>query len=607
MKALLSDVTNVASPSKRSCKNKAEDLIFLQTCCGAPRGNSLPSPPPVNTLLSEDNTVQKPSPPPVNTLLSEDNTVQKLTIHRKDVLEGGVECLNSYIERNCSFALLKACALRIFGGCILNGKRIMEAAEMASVCSGFSSTRIRKWAAAVFCDYFGNISNLDDITDDQLNRELESGKGRHPKWVSLMSDEGFQEDVKQYVLEHSYVKGKPNMTLQQLVLWLKETHQVEVCTSTVSNWLHDLGFTYKQFSKGVYFDGHERGDVMEDREAYLAKLQLYSPRLWVSHSPAPNPQCQPLIRVFHDESTFYANADQSFHWTDGTKQVLKQKSLGQSIMVSDFIDEVGGFLQHDGEKARLQLEHQSEGYFNNEMLLKQVDNAVTIFEARYPSAQAVFIFDHAPSHMKTPEDALNVDRMNVRDGGKQPFMRDTVWDGQVQRMVTDDGIQKGLRTVLEERGINTKGMNAEKLKEVLGEFEVKCSTIVTHTHTETMMLTHMQDFKDKTTLLQQLIEGRGHICLYLPKFHCELNPIEQCWCHAKKHTRANCNGSIVRLRKIIPESLDGIGNDVIARFFSRSSDYECAYREGHTCHTVDKAVKTYKSHRRISTAAEDPT
>ena len=131
--------------------------------------------------------------------------------------------------------------------------------------------------------------------------------------------------------------------------------------------------------------------------------------MWISHSPALNPLCRPVIRVFHDESTFYANADQSFHWTDGSKQALKQKSLEQSVMVSDFIDEVSGFLQHEGEKARLLLEHQTDGYFNNDMLLEQVDKAITIFEAKYPVAQGIFIFDHAPSHMKGPEDALDGD------------------------------------------------------------------------------------------------------------------------------------------------------------------------------------------------------
>ena len=141
-------------------------------------------------------------------------------------------------------------------------------------------------------------------------------------------------------------------------------------------------------------------------------------------------------------------------------------------MVSDFLDEVSGLLEYGGEKARLLLEHQTDGYFNNDMLLTQVQKAITIFEAKYPVAQGLFIFDHAPSHMKKPEDSLNAERMNVKDGGKQPFMKNTVWMGCDQEMVTSQGIQKGMRTVLEERGVDIGGMNADKLRELLGQYEV---------------------------------------------------------------------------------------------------------------------------------------
>ena len=88
------------------------------------------------------------------------------------------------------------------------------------------------------------------------------------------------------------------------------------------------------------------------------------------------------------------------------------------------------------------------------------------------------------------------------------------------------------------------------------------------------------------TLLQQEVQSREHLCIYLPKFHCELNSIEHCWCYAKKHTRAYCNGSIVRLRKIVPEALDNIPMDVISNFFANCNDYETAYREGHSCEMV---------------------
>lgn len=58
--------------------------------------------------------------------------------------------------------------------------------------------------------------------------------------------------------------------------WVKEQHGVEVSLSTASNWFHDMGFSYKQFSKGLYFDGHERDDVVETRKSYLDTLQGYS-------------------------------------------------------------------------------------------------------------------------------------------------------------------------------------------------------------------------------------------------------------------------------------------------------------------------------------------
>ena len=41
-------------------------------------------------------------------------------------------------------------------------------------------------------------------------------------------------------------------------------------------------------------------------------------------------------------------------------------------MVSDFVEEVGGLLEFEGEKACLLLDHQTQGYFNNEMLIAQV-------------------------------------------------------------------------------------------------------------------------------------------------------------------------------------------------------------------------------------------
>ena len=58
-------------------------------------------------------------------------------------------------------------------------------------------------------------------------------------------------------------------------------------------------------------------------------------------------------------------------------------------------------------------------------------------------------------------------------------------------------------------------------------------------------LKEYDDFKNSKSILREHIEEMGHMCTYIPKYHCELNPIERCWCQAKLHTRAYANGSIV--------------------------------------------------------------
>ena len=192
--------------------------------------------------------------------------------------------------------------------------------------------------------------------------------------------------------------------------------------------------------------------------------------------------------------------------------------------------------------------------------------------------QAFFIFDNAPSHRKMADDALNVDKMNVGPGGKQPKMRDTVWGGAVQRLVDDDGVPKGMRIVLQERGVDTTKMKAKDMRDLLKTFP---------------------DFNRQKTILEDYIERRGHICFYYLKFHCELSPIERVWCQPKKYTRAYIDGTITRLRKVVPEGLDSVTLELMKKFFRTCRDYERTYRGGGSGREVEERVKIYKSHRRI--------
>ena len=61
--------------------------------------------------------------------------------------------------------------------------------------------------------------------------------------------------------------------------------------------------------------------------------------------------------------------------------------------------------------------------------------------------------------------------MNVNPGGAQPRMPDTVWNGRPQKMVLGDGRPKGMKLVLQERGINTDHMKAADIQLIFGNHE----------------------------------------------------------------------------------------------------------------------------------------
>ena len=104
-------------------------------------------------------------------------------------------------------------------------------------------------------------------------------------------------------------------------------------------------------------------------------------------------------------------------------------------------------------------------------------------------------------------------------------------------------------------------------------------------------LSKFPDFKSQMTILEEVVHSRGHICLFFPKYHCELNPIERNWSHAKRVARQYVNGSIVKLRQVVPSSLDSVTDKMMNK--------DMAYRSGCKGKEVEATVKLYKSHRRV--------
>ena len=214
--------------------------------------------------------------------------------------------------------------------------------------------------------------------------------------------------------------------------------------------------------------------------------------------------------------------------------VLQRKSRGRLIHVSDLINEEDGRLvEHNSDgviirEARTVIYPGSNGdaWWDTKQLLIHIQKTIEIFDAAHPDCQALFIFDQSSAHASLGDDALKAFEMNKSNGGKQRKQKDTIvpnnapaihMRGCMQKMMTEGGEAKGLKDVLEERGFSVSRMRA------------KYSPVCPFENTDCCMaclLSHQGDFVNQISMLEELISKAGHLCLFLPKFHCDLNPIE---------------------------------------------------------------------------------
>ena len=258
---------------------------------------------------------------------------------------------------------------------------------------------------------------------------------------------------------------------------------------------------------------------------------------------------------------------------------------------------------HDGfwtnEKLIIQVSFDLDILFETLTWVRaQVKCAIQIFNRMYPNATAEFAFDQSSAHGAFAKDALNTKEMNVKPGGKQRAMHDTLIPmdnpnlslrGQVQTMVFPAnlppghpdhafrGQPKGMQRVLEERGLlsvlemanNGKAVGecqTCKLSREAQERRVREAHAAAADGTDEVddtaamnaavqelartdccmrkMLSSQQDFKDERSLIQIVIEEAGHKCWFLPKFHCELNLIEMYWGWGKAREFASASGNV---------------------------------------------------------------
>ena len=122
---------------------------------------------------------------------------------------------------------------------------------------------------------------------------------------------------------------------------VKETEILVRSETAVREDLKKWGLEYGS-SASIYFEGHERPDVVVDRQLFTEyfssrKENYYS----VDETPGAvnwiNPIEKPCVLLFHDESTFRCNEQTAKRWFKKGKEPFVSKGKGRSLMVSDFL------------------------------------------------------------------------------------------------------------------------------------------------------------------------------------------------------------------------------------------------------------------------------
>lgn len=121
------------------------------------------------------------------------------------------------------------------------------------------------------------------------------------------------------------------------------------------------------------------------------------------------------------------------------------------------------------------------------------------------------------------------------------------------------GVFKGMQQILEERGFkNLKDLPTEcsGFKCPKGSDRCCCRRL----------LYRQPDFEEVESLLEMVCRAGGYSVIFLPKFHCELNPIEQCWCNAKQRYRTySPTTSEAKLEENVVTALDSVPRPTMRR------------------------------------------
>ena len=232
----------------------------------------------------------------------------------------------------------------------------------------------------------------------------------HGSWnISLIDAD---EELKQEITLFLQSKGK-YVKAAHIVKYLKDPSvrerwelKKEISLATAKRWMKKLGYRWIKKHRGLYFDGHERDDVINYRQnVFLPAWSLYWDRMqkWDKDGRAePLTLARGEVHVvpwFNDESIFYGNDRRQSGWVHKySSPEPYTKGEGASEMVGEYFSPDFGYLKsRDGTQcARIVWKpgKNRDGYFDNKDFMEQVDKVMDILERDYWGMKQYFPVTH---------------------------------------------------------------------------------------------------------------------------------------------------------------------------------------------------------------------
>jgi hypothetical protein len=374
---------------------------------------------------------------------------------------------------------------------------------------------------------------------------------------------------------------------------------------------------------------------------------------------------RPWLLTFHDESCSKSKDESKSGWSPANVTVVYGKSDGQSYMVSGFVNCVDGLF------ACEYITVAKDNYWTSDQFIPQVERTVEDLEARHPWAQHLFLFDHSMNHKKRAPDQLSAFSMNKGHGGAVPNMRTTTWtdsDGQehkqeLTKVCFCDACKKSYtqqywKAAVRAAGKWVVGKSAKETvymadAKALPNYDILLATLSAEVQARTdhpplvprgleeilrerklvpgasitekaarALLAAQPDFLNAESILEERF-GTGpnsgrfkqSSMMMIPKFHCELNPIEHVWCWCKRQQRDFCTSDtkMASFRSFVERLPGKLPLHLVQRWFGNSFRWLLGYEaeakkdaDGDAMESNARFVKMlikfsghrYKSHRR---------